>query len=145
LHNFSHPPPETIDKDSPILATEITEQERCELAREVSAILKEWQLDPELQLHLLGMPEDSPQRELTKFRNGKALPQDEELLDRARHIIGIHNSLHVVFPLNNNMPGFWVRTRNRFLRGIPLAIMYDEGVSGMHRVWRHLDCTLNWD
>lgn len=127
------------------MSTQYTEQERCELAREVTNILHEWQLDPELQLHLLGMPENSKQRELTKFKNGKALPEDGELLDRARHIVGIHNSLHVVFPLNRNMPGFWVRTRNRLLRGIPLAIMSEEGINGMHRVWRHLDCTINWD
>lgn len=127
------------------MATQYTEEDRCNLAREVTNIFLDWELDPELQLHLLGLPENIPQRELTRFKNGKALPDDEEMLERARHIIGIHNSLHVVFPLNHNMPGFWVRNRNRSLKGIPLAIMYEEGISGMHRVWRHLDCTINWD
>lgn len=127
------------------MTTKFSEQERIELARIVTDIFLDWQLEPELQLHLMGMPENSRQRELTKFKHGKPLPDNNDILERVRHIIGIHNSLHVIYPLNRNMPGFWIRNRNRFLKGIPLAIMSEEGISGMFRIWRHLDCTLNWD
>ena len=119
--------------------------DRGDLARLVIDIMQEWQLSPEQQLNLLGMPEDCRPRELVRLKNGSPLPEDELILDRARHILGIQHSLHIVFPMNQNMPKFWLKNKNRFLKGVPLYIMMGEGLDGMHRVWRHLDCTLNWE
>ena len=121
-----------------------TQQEREQLATVVMGVLNEWNIREEFQLALLGLPEETATRELTKFGRGKALPDEPDLLDRAVHIIGINQALHVVFPLNPKMPGFWLTTRSRFFRGAPLTIMLEEGLSGMDRVWSHLDCTRNW-
>jgi hypothetical protein len=127
------------------VSQEFTEDERVQLAQLVMNIFGDWEIAPELQLMLLGLPEKTRQRELTRFKHGTPLPDDEELLDRARHIIGINSSLHLLYPLNRNMASFWLRTRNRMLRGTPLHIMADNGLAGMNRIWRHLDCTQNWD
>ncbi len=121
------------------------QQDREQLATLVMGVLDDWNIREEYQINLLGLPEDTAVRELTKFSRGKALPDDDALLQRAVHIIGIHQALHVVFPLNPKMPGFWLTTRNRYFRGQPLTVMLEEGLAGMDRVWRHLDCTRNWD
>ena len=124
---------------------ELNSEERTSLAMLAVSILDEWRLSPTDQLFLLGLPDDTKPRELSRYRNGVSpLPEDEGVINHARHVLGIQESLHVVFPLNRNMPGFWLKHRNKALKGIPLEIMLDEGLSGMHRVWALLDCTQNW-
>lgn len=122
-----------------------TQQDREQLATLVMSVLNDWNIREEFQLNLLGLPPETPERELGKFSRGKALPDDEDLLSRAVHLIGIHSALNVLYPLNPKMPGFWLTTRSRYFRGQPLTIMLEEGLSGMDRVWRHLDCTRNWE
>lgn len=121
-----------------------TQQERETLARIVMGILNEWNIREEFQLQLLGLPDNTPTRELSKFGRGKALPEGDDLIERVKHIIGIHQALKVIFPLNHKMAGFWLTTRSRHLGALPLTIMLEEGLSGMERIWCHLDCTRNW-
>jgi len=128
-----------------VVDTELNYEERCQLSQMVMNILDDWQLSTDEQLALLGMPEDTRSRELTRLRHGSPYPEDNLLIDRARHLIGIHESLHVIFPHNRNMPAFWLRHRNRQFPNSPLSVMLDDGVSGMHRVWCYLDCTRNWE
>lgn len=124
---------------------ELSEAERIRLGMMVMGILDEWRLAPQDQVFILGLPDGTKPRELSRYRNGTSpLPQDEAILRHAHHVLGIQESLHVIFPLNRNMPGFWLKHRNKVLKGIPLEIMLDEGISGMHRVWCQLDCTQNW-
>lgn len=125
--------------------TTLNTTERTRLAQLTMDILDEWRLAPEDQLTLLGSPDKLKPRHLTRYRNGEPFPEDADLLEHARHVLGIQDALHLVFALNYNMPGVWLKQRNRFLKGVPLEIMLDEGLNGMHRVWRHLDCTINWD
>ena len=108
-------------------------------------ILEEWRLAPTDQLKLLGFPEGTKPRRLSQYKNGEPFPDDENVLKHAKHLLGIQESLHVVFARNRNMPNFWLKNRNKTLKGIPLEIMLDEGLGGMFRVWRYLDCTINWD
>ena len=128
------------------MAVELSESERTQLGQIVTEIFNTWGLEDGMQIVLLGLPEQTKPRHLTRFRHGQQpLPQEDELLDRAKHILGIQQSLELMFPLNKNMPLFWLRNRNRSLKGIPLTIMLESGLIGMGRVWRTLDCTQNWE
>jgi hypothetical protein len=127
------------------LTAELDQSERTTLASLTMNILEEWRIAPEDQLKLLGFPEDTKPRHLSKYKNGEPFPDDENILKHAKHLLGIQESLHIVFALNRNMPSFWLKNRNKVLKGIPLQIMLDEGLGGMFRVWRYLDCTVNWD
>jgi len=128
------------------VAVELTESERTKLGQVVTGIFDTWGIEDGMQIELLGLPEKTKPRQLTRFRHGQQpLPQEDELLNRAKHILGIQQSLEMMFPLNQNMPLFWLRNRNRSLKGIPLTIMLKTGLIGMGRVWRTLDCTQNWD
>ena len=136
------PPPATWGRP---LSKILTDDERAELARFVTEIFTEWKLTPDESIALLGLPEGSKPRELSRFKRGTPLPQDETILTHAEHILGIQESLHVVYPMNRNMPLFWLTHRNKQLGGIPLRIMLNDGLHGMSRVWGILDCTQNWD
>ena len=124
---------------------DLNEAERVSLATLVMSIFEDWELDLEYQKVLLGMDGDTNPGELSRYRHGGAFPAEQDLLDRARHVVGIHQSLHRVFLLNARMPSFWLYNRNRQLKGMPMEIMVEEGLPGMNRVWRHLDCTVNWE
>lgn len=126
------------------MSIELNDEERIRLAQLVMNIFEEWQLEPDEQLMLLGMPESTSPRLLSQFRHGKPLPQDDAVINRAKHVLGIQHSLHVVYPRNHNMPLFWLKHRCRALKAPPLLVMLEEGLPGMSRVWRHLDCTQNW-
>lgn len=127
------------------MTTTLSDNERSQLTLLTMDILEDWRLAPEDQLKLLGLPDGTKARQLTRFKNGEPLPGDNTVMEHAKHLLGIQEALHLVFALNHNMPEFWLKHRNKTLKGIPLEIMLDEGLSGMHRVWRHLDCTVNWD
>lgn len=123
----------------------LTDDERAALAQLALEILSEWKVTPTESLALLGMPEGTKPRELSQYKRGTPFPQDETIISHAEHILGIQESLHVVYPMNRNMPLFWLTHRNKPLGGIPLKIMLDDGLHGMGRVWGILDCTQNWD
>lgn len=140
MPRFAH----TTPQGNP-LSKDLNENDRANLALLVMGILEEWRLSPEAQLALLGMPEKTKPRELSRFKRGTPLPDDENVLNHAKHILGIQDALHLVFPLNRNMPLFWLNHRNRQLKGIPMQIMLQDGLYGMRRVWGILDCTVNWE
>lgn len=128
------------------MALELSDSERTRLGEIVTGALDSWGIKDEHQITLLGLPEKTKQRQLTRYRQGQQpLPQEEELLERAKHIVGIQHSLELMFPLNKSMPHFWLRNRNRMLKGVPLIIMLETGLIGMGRVWSNLDCTQNWE
>ncbi len=128
------------------MAAELSDSERTQLGQQVTEIFDDWGIKDEFQLKLLGLPEGTKPRQLTRFRHAQQpLPQEDELLERVEHILGIQRSLEIMFPLNRNMPNFWLRNRNRPLKGVPLIIMLETGLIGMGRVWRILDCTRNWE
>jgi hypothetical protein len=126
------------------MAVDLNEEERGRLAQLVMNIFEEWRLETDEQKNLLGLGDQESGRSLTRFRHGTPLPDEEDVIERARHVLGIQHSLQRVYPLNAQMPQFWIYHRNKALKGFPLQIMLEEGLPGMHRVWRHLDCTLNW-
>ncbi|MCK9532101.1 MAG: hypothetical protein M0R77_16310 [Gammaproteobacteria bacterium] len=126
------------------MAVDLNEEERGCLAQLVMNIFADWRLETDEQKNLLGLASSDGMRSLSHFRHGTPLPDEEDIIERARHVLGIQNSLLRVYPLNANMPQFWLYHRNKALKGFPLQIMLEEGLPGMHRVWRHLDCTLNW-
>ncbi|NOR51226.1 MAG: hypothetical protein GQ470_01275 [Gammaproteobacteria bacterium] len=128
------------------MAVELSDSERIRLGELVTQTFDLWGIKDELQVKLLGLPEKTKARQMTRYRHGQQpLPQEEDLLERAKHILGIQHSLELMFPLNKSMPNFWLRNRNRSLKGIPLIIMLETGLTGMGRVWGTLDCTQNWE
>ncbi|MBF0218381.1 MAG: hypothetical protein HQL49_02460 [Gammaproteobacteria bacterium] len=127
-------------------AQETTPEDECgRLTREVVATLDSWQVGDEIVLLLLGYDRSIRMRELTRLRHGTAVLKGDEVMQRVRHLLGIQRALQVTFPFNPNMPGFWVTTHDRHLKGMPLEIMVNDGLSGMERVWKRLDCTRNWE
>lgn len=122
----------------------LAEDRRVQLAASVIRTMADWSISPKQQLALLNI--DVNVRELTKFTNGKPLPDEEDVLDRTKHILGIAKALRSFFPLNHKGGAIWLRNKNKyFLERAPMQVMLEDGISGMHKVWTNLDCSQGWD
>lgn len=124
---------------------DLTQEERSRLAVAIVHTLDDWGVGPVEQIGLIGLPEKTRPRDITRYRNGTALPDDEEVIQRCQHIIGIHHALQLIFAHNPQFPGLWITDpANRHFDGSPVEMMLREGLSGMARVRRLLENGSDW-
>lgn len=108
---------------------------RAELARLVMQILDEWEVEPEDQPKLLGLPDKTRVRALNRYRQGDPLPEDATTEQRLSCLLSIHKALLTVLPHNTAMVRYWVTSPNpRFANRTPLDVMLADGLAGMKQV-----------
>ncbi|MBT3197098.1 MAG: DUF2384 domain-containing protein [Gammaproteobacteria bacterium] len=123
---------------------EFSYEERVALTQRVMGLFEEWGIGKREQLELLGL--SGKERMLTQFRYGTPLPDDQLVLQRVRHLIGIGDALFLNFPRTTAGGGVWLRHTNKYLsKRPPLSIMLEDGIPGLKQVWTNLDCTQGWD
>ena len=109
------------------------------LARMVTRLFELWNLSTADQLELLGLSRTS-RAQISKYRNGGAVPSSRDMLDRIGWLLSIHKSLRLLYPRNENIRYTWIKRRNRILDDQrPLDIMKYQGLIGVARVARYLD------
>ena len=125
---------------------QLSEAQRKDFTRAVMRYLDTWKLSSEQIISLLSLPEDIRTRHLAHFRNGlKAFPDDKNTWNGVDHIIGISEALRTTFPFSDEMRLAWIRKpHRRFKQQTPLAVMLDEGVSGLLKVRIDIDCAFGW-
>lgn len=112
---------------------------RKKLALMVTRLFEHWNLATADQLELLGLSRTS-RAQISKYRNGGAVPSSRDMLDRIGWLLSIHKSLRLLYPRNEHIRHTWVKRRNRILEDQrPLDIMKDQGLIGVARVARYLD------
>ncbi len=122
-----------------------TYEERQHLTIRVLSVMRDWKLSETEQMVLLGLAHEKP-RMLTKLRNGTPLPDDQDILQRVRHLVGIGDALERNYPRTQGGGQVWLRHTNKYLnKRTPIAMMLEDGIYGMHQVWIRLDCTQGWD
>ncbi|VAW95145.1 hypothetical protein MNBD_GAMMA23-469 [hydrothermal vent metagenome] len=113
-------------------------EERKDLVRRIFQILNDWKIALELQAILVGLPTDTKTRELTKIKNGKAFPDEDEFMRRAFEIISINKGLKLVFPGNSTLGNLWVTTPSyNFNDCAPVEVML-ASFEGLQEINRHL-------
>ncbi|MFC1881939.1 antitoxin Xre/MbcA/ParS toxin-binding domain-containing protein [Thermodesulfobacteriota bacterium] len=112
---------------------------RSKLALMVTRLFELWNLSTGDQLELLGLSRTS-RAQISKYRNGGAVPSSRDMLDRIGWLLSIHKSLRLLYPRNENIRYTWIKRRNRILDDQrPLDIMKYQGLIGVARVARYLD------
>jgi len=112
---------------------------RSKLALMVTRLFEHWNLPTADQLELLGLSRTS-RAQISKYRNGGAVPSSRDMLDRIGWLLSIHKSLRLLYPRNENIRYTWVKRRNQILDDQrPLDIMKHQGLIGIARVARYLD------
>ncbi len=126
--------------------SELTLDERCLLTRRVMALLESWSLGASDILRILELPETIKVRNLSRYRDEECFPDDPSVNRRLAYLVRIEDAMHTYFPRNPEMRHLWVKRANKhFNRRSPLAVMVEDGESGLISVLSHLDCTFAWD
>ncbi len=112
---------------------------RVKLAAIITRLFDHWGLDKAERLALLGLSENA-RMTLTRYREGKPLGKNRDLLDRASHLLGIHKSLRILFPHNRDLAYQWPKSPNKRLQNMsPVEFVRQEGFEGLAAVRRMLD------
>jgi hypothetical protein len=126
--------------------TDQTADERLALTRRIMDLLTLWALPAQAIVAILDLPDTVKARQVGRFREAEPLPDDPRVNRRIAYLVRIEEALHTYFPRNPEQRNLWVRRGNRrFGRRAPIAVMVEDGESGMIAVLSHLDCTFAWD
>lgn len=124
----------------------LTQEERRALTHRAFALLDDWRLAASEISAILALPEHIKPRAIPRFREGEPLPDDHRVDRRVAYLLRIEEALRTYFPRNPEMRKVWVRRGTKqFGRRTPLAVMLEDGDSGLIAVLSHLDCTFAWD
>jgi hypothetical protein len=80
--------------------------DRGAIAQMLMQLFEHWQLETEEQLNSLGLSTDN-RAALTRYRNGGPLSKNRDLIDRAGHLLGIHENLRL-----DEIPQQGIRVQN---------------------------------
>lgn len=102
----------------------------------IMKLFKLWQLSTEDCMSLWGLAQAS---HAGKSREEAAVI----LIDEVRSLLYIHKSLRILFPKNREIVYSWPTTPNRNFEGLsPVELILTEGVAGLERVKKYLECEL---
>ncbi len=121
----------------------MTEEQQNQLTFRLTQVMENWKLTDQDQITLLGL--SLKPRHLYLYRRGdKSFDFDKVLIERAKMVLGIHESLGTTYPTNREYAAIWLkRAVKKFKHKTPLELML-SGDTGMKRVWHFLDCTQGW-
>lgn len=121
----------------------MTQEQQNQLTFRLTQVMEEWKLTDQEQITLLGLALKS--RHLYLYRRGdKSFDFNEVLIERAKMVLGIYESLGTTYPTNREYAAIWLkRAVKKFKHKTPLELML-SGDTGMKRVWHFLDCTQGW-
>ncbi len=114
-------------------------RERVVLAEAVTTLFDLWQLGAADRLALLGLS-DGNRSALQRYARGEPLASSRDLLDRAGHLLGIHKSLKLLYPRNEEIVHGWMGSPNeRFGAETPIEVVRRYGLPGLAMVRGTLD------
>ena len=120
--------------------------DRIALTKAIMAMLDDWGLASAEIITVLGLPTKTRQRQLEHFRRNTPFPDNEQIMLRIEHLVGIADALRTTFPRNARMGPIWLRRPHRRLSNqTPLDTMIEQGVNGLRSVRAELDCAYSWE
>jgi hypothetical protein len=119
----------------------INEPNYAEITYDVLQILAAWRVNSTQQAVLLGLAPNS----LYQYKTDASLQQNQNILDRAKILLAIDQSICLVFPHAPELARLWITTPSHLFSGrTPLEIMLSEGLSGITHIQSVLDGTEVW-
>ena len=126
-----------INTDEPEHASDLDfdEDERRDLAKEVTSIFKAWKLSTAEQAMVLGI-NTVGRTTITRFSHGQPLPQNYDLLWRVGNLLAIFYLLRSYNVNNPDKADKWVSTPNVAVNGArPVDLMKSPNGVGSIRAW----------
>lgn len=117
----------------------VSEADRKITTGMVMRVFELWSLASRQQLAFLGLSA-SNRSALARYRKGKPISNDRDKVERAGIFLGIHKSLHTLFPANPQLCNAWIHQPSRAFSGFsPAAIIETYGMMGLNMVRTYLD------
>lgn len=124
----------------------LTPEERLVATRHIMALCHDWGLGASDIVTLLALPDAVKPRHVPRFVEQEAFPDEVAVNRRLGYLARIEHALGTYFPRNPEMRSLWIKRGNRkFGRRPPIAVMIEDGETGLAAVLAHLDCTFAWD
>lgn len=127
-----------VQEPSPRFADPHSRESRVALAGMITQLFDHWRLGAAEQAALLGLSPDN-RSTLARYRKGEPLADSRDLLDRAGHLLGIHQSLRILFPHDRDLAYRWMTAPNRLLGARPVDVAIERGFEGLLALRRYLD------
>ena len=113
------------------------------IAKMLMQLFDHWKLSTEEQLDMLGLATDDLAA-LAKYRRGQPIAPSQNTIERAGHLLAIHQNLRLLFPHNQELAYKWIRSSNKAFGGrTPVEVIHEYGFSGMLMVRDYLDNMLH--
>lgn len=126
--------------------SDLSHDERITLTQRTMGLLESWGLSAKDMMVVLQLPDTVKARNISRFREDEAFPDTDAVNRRVSYLLRIEDALHTYFPRNPEMRSMWVKRGNKqFGKRAPVAVMVEDGESGLISVLSHLDCTFAWD
>ena len=126
--------------------TELTLDERLLVTHRIMELLEGWGLSARDIAAVLCLPTSVKIRAVSRFREQEPFPDDTNVNRRVAYLFRIQEALGTYFPRNPEMRTIWMKRGNKqFGKKAPVAVLVEDGDSGMISVLSHLDCTSSWD
>lgn len=140
--------PVTITLSYPTISlmNNLSLEEKVELTRHIMRLLNSWEISSEYQIQILGLPEGTRTRHLSKFKKDTPFPDDKKVYERIFHFLGIEDALRTSYPHNARMGPVWMnQPHRRFNQRTPVQTMIEDDLHGIVAVRVHLDCAYDWE
>jgi len=83
---------------------------------------------------------ESNRSALARYDQGEPLASNRDLLDRAGHLLGIHKSLKLLYPRNQEIVERWITSPNKKFHGNPpIEVARRFGLPGLVMIRGTLD------
>ena len=116
-----------------------------ELTYDCLALLKEWGADLAITARILGFPQSARNRQIRKHYAGLVLPDNEEILGRAKIVVLIGDALRTTYPSSQQMRSLWMNTPHKRFDGLtPLQKIGQGDASALEAVLVLVDCAYGW-
>lgn len=114
------------------------EAQRLSIGKMLLKLFDHWQLKTDEQLRLLGYSPTN--RRALSMLQSKPFSNDQDKLDRAGLLLGIHKNLRLLFPGQPDLLYGWITRPNLAFQGMrPLDVMLQYHILGLHMVKHYLD------
>ena len=123
----------------------LTNEDKAKLASTLIAILDGWGVSNADKVILLALPAGTKPRAIQRYQQGTPLPDDKNVQERAEHLLGIARALGLAYPRNARGGELWLNRPCKHFNGrMPMAIMTEEGLTGITTVRMRIDCSYDW-
>ncbi|HEX2493661.1 MAG TPA: antitoxin Xre/MbcA/ParS toxin-binding domain-containing protein [Steroidobacter sp.] len=123
----------------PAAPTVPNREHRTVLAQAATKLFELWGLSTADRLVLLGLSPEN-RAALQRYAQGEPLAANRDLADRVGHLLGIHKSLKLLYPRNQEIVQGWMSSRNEKFGGrTPVDVVKQFGLPGLAIVRGTLD------